>query len=84
FSNRHLLQQTTSSPSPISRPGLSTNAGFTGVDDPYDPPLTSEIVIQQEGDVCPGLLHPSFVEIRSHDFSVSPRTLTALGKPTKG
>ncbi|KAJ0692425.1 putative adenylyl-sulfate kinase [Helianthus annuus] len=27
--------------------------GFTGVDDPYEPPLNSEIVIQQEGDVCP-------------------------------
>ncbi|KAI7729269.1 hypothetical protein M8C21_028447, partial [Ambrosia artemisiifolia] len=27
--------------------------GFTGIDDPYEPPLNSEIVIQQEGDVCP-------------------------------
>ncbi|KAK9064896.1 hypothetical protein SSX86_016278 [Deinandra increscens subsp. villosa] len=27
--------------------------GFTGVDDPYEPPLTCEIVIQQEGEVCP-------------------------------
>ncbi|MFS8016925.1 putative adenylyl-sulfate kinase [Helianthus anomalus] len=27
--------------------------GFTGVDDPYEPPLNSEIVIQQEGEVCP-------------------------------
>nr|XP_043606609.1 adenylyl-sulfate kinase 3 [Erigeron canadensis] len=27
--------------------------GFTGVDDPYEAPLNSEIVIQQEGDVCP-------------------------------
>ncbi|XP_071692615.1 adenylyl-sulfate kinase 3-like [Rutidosis leptorrhynchoides] len=26
---------------------------FTGVDDPYEAPLNSEIVIQQEGDVCP-------------------------------
>lgn len=26
---------------------------FTGVDDPYEVPLNSEIVLQQEGDVCP-------------------------------
>lgn len=27
--------------------------GFTGVDDPYEPPLNCEIVVEQEGDVCP-------------------------------
>lgn len=27
--------------------------GFTGVDDPYEPPLNCEIVLEQEGDVCP-------------------------------
>ncbi|KAL8266200.1 hypothetical protein R6Q59_003544 [Mikania micrantha] len=26
--------------------------GFTGVDDPYEPPLNSEIIIQMEGEVC--------------------------------
>eukprot|EP00262_Sarcandra_glabra_P002453 TRINITY_DN12750_c0_g1_i1.p1 TRINITY_DN12750_c0_g1~~TRINITY_DN12750_c0_g1_i1.p1 ORF type:complete len:317 (-),score=40.78 TRINITY_DN12750_c0_g1_i1:96-1046(-) len=26
--------------------------GFTGVDDPYEPPLNCEIVIQQEGGIC--------------------------------
>nr|XP_043631653.1 adenylyl-sulfate kinase 3-like [Erigeron canadensis] len=27
--------------------------GFTGIDDPYEAPLNSEIVLQQEGEVCP-------------------------------
>ncbi|KAL4568783.1 hypothetical protein LXL04_024399 [Taraxacum kok-saghyz] len=27
--------------------------GFTGVDDPYEPPLNCEIVLEQEGDKCP-------------------------------
>ncbi|GJW34930.1 adenylyl-sulfate kinase 3-like protein [Tanacetum coccineum] len=27
--------------------------GFTGIDDPYEAPLNSEIVLQQEGQVCP-------------------------------
>ncbi|KAM0012490.1 putative adenylyl-sulfate kinase [Helianthus debilis subsp. tardiflorus] len=27
--------------------------GFTGIDDPYEPPLNSEIVLQQDGEVCP-------------------------------
>ncbi|XP_024974089.1 adenylyl-sulfate kinase 3-like isoform X2 [Cynara cardunculus var. scolymus] len=27
--------------------------GFTGIDDPYEPPLDSEIVLEEEGDVCP-------------------------------
>ncbi|XP_071706119.1 adenylyl-sulfate kinase 3-like [Rutidosis leptorrhynchoides] len=27
--------------------------GFTGIDDPYEAPLNSEIVLKQEGDVCP-------------------------------
>ncbi|XP_057492932.1 adenylyl-sulfate kinase, chloroplastic isoform X2 [Actinidia eriantha] len=26
--------------------------GFTGIDDPYEPPLNSEIVLQQKGSVC--------------------------------
>lgn len=26
--------------------------GFTGIDDPYEPPLNSEIVLQQKGGVC--------------------------------
>ncbi|KAL6993853.1 Adenylyl-sulfate kinase 2, chloroplastic [Sarracenia purpurea var. burkii] len=26
--------------------------GFTGIDDPYEPPLNSEIVLQEEGGVC--------------------------------
>ncbi|WOG93016.1 hypothetical protein DCAR_0312295 [Daucus carota subsp. sativus] len=27
--------------------------GFTGIDDPYEPPLKSEIVLQQMGEICP-------------------------------
>ncbi|XP_023751848.1 adenylyl-sulfate kinase 3 [Lactuca sativa] len=27
--------------------------GFTGIDDPYEAPLNSEIVLRQEGEVCP-------------------------------
>ncbi|KAD5960937.1 hypothetical protein R6Q59_013958 [Mikania micrantha] len=27
--------------------------GFTGIDDPYEAPLNSEIVLQQDGEVCP-------------------------------
>ncbi|KAI7727096.1 hypothetical protein M8C21_021031 [Ambrosia artemisiifolia] len=27
--------------------------GFTGIDDPYEAPLSSEIVLRQDGDVCP-------------------------------
>lgn len=27
--------------------------GFTGIDDPYEPPLKSEIVLQQEEEICP-------------------------------
>ncbi|KAI3722699.1 hypothetical protein L2E82_33741 [Cichorium intybus] len=27
--------------------------GFTGIDDPYETPLNSEIVLRQEGEVCP-------------------------------
>lgn len=27
--------------------------GFTGIDDPYEAPLNSEIVLKQEGEVCP-------------------------------
>ncbi|XP_076934134.1 adenylyl-sulfate kinase 3-like [Bidens hawaiensis] len=27
--------------------------GFTGIDDPYEPPLNSELVLQQDGEVCP-------------------------------
>ncbi|KAL6512874.1 Adenylyl-sulfate kinase 2, chloroplastic [Orobanche hederae] len=26
--------------------------GFTGVDDPYEPPLKSEIVLQQRDGIC--------------------------------
>ncbi|GJT48209.1 adenylyl-sulfate kinase 3-like protein [Tanacetum coccineum] len=35
----------------LARAGKIT--GFTGVDDPYEAPLNCEIVIQQEGEVCP-------------------------------
>ncbi|KAF8404879.1 hypothetical protein HHK36_009774 [Tetracentron sinense] len=28
------------------------SAGFTGIDDPYEPPLNSEIVLRQKGGVC--------------------------------